>query len=330
MSEVRYQYLFNEFNELVHYKKAIKGDKYRLYPGLPLDYIFRAGNHNVHHFSLKAEPDNPFASISSIGGKGESIEHYNSKMEIVDNKKYYDTIFKKWIEFDEIKFETTYDNKRPDLSCLINNELVCCIEIYKTNAKSELDILELKKIGVPIIEININDENKCKHLILPTLLEANRQKLADINFRLQEFKQEQQGLETEYNRLADKLQAGSSRITTDIKYFEINFKAEVKRRFDKIDNWLQARLKRFGVEADADQKIKSIERELKKFENEGEKRDYRIGKLESEVKSVESKINQSKQSFNKIAEQSKIEWFRNNWMSYSPQNVVEEIKYWLL
>jgi hypothetical protein len=216
------------------------------------------------------------------------------------------------------------------LSCYDkNNNLVCCIEICWSNAKTEIDIFKLKQLIVPIIEIDIKNDNRCKHLILPTLLEVNRQELAEINFKLQEFEQEQQQLETEYNILADQLQEGSSRITTDIKYFEINFKGEVKRRLDKIDKWLQTRLKRFTVEDNANQKIKHIEREFKRIKNEGEKRDYRIGKLESEVKSVESKINQSRQSFNEIAEQSKIEWFRNSWMSYSPQNVVEEIKYWL-
>jgi DNA repair exonuclease SbcCD ATPase subunit len=146
---------------------------------------------------------------------------------------------------------------------------------------------------------------------------------------LRELEQEQQRIESEYNRLADELQKGLSRITTDVKYFEINFKSEVKRRLDKIDKWLQTRLQRFGVEADADKKIKHFEREIKRIENEGEKRDYRIGKLESEIKSVESKINQNRNSFDKIAKQSKIEWFRNSWMNYSPQNIVEEIKYWL-
>ena len=328
----KYEYLFDVNDKLVHHSEAIRLNEYRLYPGEPLDHIYKQGDER-EYFAKKIETNNVFGSIGiqEKGIYGESPEHYNAKMKIVHEKKYFDTIFNQWIEFYNVVPEFYHDiKKRPDLSCYDeNNNLVCCIEICWSNAKTEIDIEKLKQLNVPIIEINVKNDNRCKHLILPTLLEANRQKLADINFKLQEFEQEQQQLETEYNRLADQLQEGSSRITTDIKNFEINFKGEVKRRLDKIDNWLQRRLKRFGVEDNADQKIKYIEREFKRIKNEGEKRDYRIGKLESEVKSVESKINKSRHSFNEIAEQSKIEWFRNSWMSYSPQNVVEEIKYWL-
>lgn len=328
----KYEYLFDVNDKLVHHSEAIRLNEYRLYPGEPLDYIYKQGDER-EYFAKKIESTNVFGliGIQETGIYGESPEHYNAKMKIVHEKKYFDTIFNQGIEFDNIVPEFYHDiKKRPDLSCYDeNNNLVCCIEICWSNAKTEIDIEKLKQLNVPIIEINVKNDNRCKHLILPTLLEVNRQKLADINFKLQEFEQEQQQLETEYNRLADQLQEGSSRITTDIKYFEINFKGEVKRRLDKINNWLQTRLKRFAVEDNADQKIKYIEREFKRIKNEGEKRDYRIGKLESEVKCIESKINQSRESFNEIAKQSKIEWFRNSWMSYSPQNVVEEIKYWL-
>jgi hypothetical protein len=328
----KYEYLFDVNDKLVHHSEAIRLNEYRLYPGETLDYIYKQGDER-EYFAKKIESTNVFGliGIQERGIYGETPEHYNAKMKIVHEKKYFDTIFNQWIEFDNVVPEFYHEiKKRPDLSCYDENDnLVCCIEICWSNAKTEIDIFKLKQLNVPIIEINVKNDNRCKHLILPILLEVNRQKLADINFKLQEFEQEQQQLETEYNRLADQLQEGSSRITTDIKYFEINFKGEVKRRLDRIDNWLQRRLKRFAVEDNADQKIKHIEREFKRIKNEGEKRDYRIGKLESEVKSVESKINKSRQSFNQIAEQSKIEWFRNSWMSYSPQNVVEEIKYWL-
>jgi DNA repair exonuclease SbcCD ATPase subunit len=328
----KYEYLFDANDKLVHHSEAIRLNEYRLYPGDPLDYIYKQGDER-EYFAKKIESTNVFGliGIQETGIYGESPEHYNAKMKIVHEKKYFDTIFKQWVEFNNVKPEFYHDiKKRPDLSCYDeNNNLVCCIEICWSNAKTEIDIEKLKQLNVPIIEIHLKNENRCKHLILPTLLESNRQALADINFKLQEFDQEQQQLETEYNRLADQLQEGSSRITTDIKYFEINFKGEVKRRLDKIDNWLQTRLKRFAVEDNADQKIKYIEREFKRIKNEGEKRDYRIGKLESKVKSIESKINQNRNTFDKIAEQSKIEWFRNSWMSYSPQNVVDEIKYWL-
>jgi hypothetical protein len=328
----KYEYLFDANDKLVHHSEAIRLNEYRLYPGGPLDYIYKQGP-DRSYFAKKIETTNVFGSIGikESGIYGESPEHHNGKMKIVYEKKYFDTIFNQWIEFDNVVPEFYHDiKKRPDLSCYdANNNLVCCIEICWSNAKTEIDIEKLKQLKVPIIEIHLKNDNRSKHIVLTEVLESNKQKYANINFRLRELEQEQQRIESEYNRLADELQKGLSRITTDVKYFEINFKSEVKRRLDKIDNWLQTRLKRFGVEADADQKIKHVEREIKRIENEREKRDYRIGKLESEVKSVESKINQNRNTFDKIAKQSKIEWFRNSWMNYTPQNVVEEIKYWL-
>jgi hypothetical protein len=328
----KYEYLFDANDKLVHHSEAIRLNEYRLYPGEPLDYIYKQGDER-EYFAKKIETTNVFGLIGlkESGIYGESPEHYNAKMKIVHEKKYFDTIFNQWIVFDNVVPEFYHDiKKRPDLSCYDNNNiLVCCIEICYTNAKTEIDIEKLKQLKVPIIEINLKNDNRCKHIVLTEVLEANKQKYTDINFRLRELEQEQQRIESEYNRLADELQKGLSKITTDVKYFEINFKSEVKRRLEKIDKWLQTRLQRFGVEADADKKIKHFEREIKRIENEGEKRDYRIGKLESEVKSVESKINQNRNSFDKIAKQSKIEWFRNSWMNYAPQNVVEEIKYWL-
>ena len=328
----KYEYLFDEYNKLVHNSEAIRLNEYRLYPDEPLDYIYKQGDER-EYFAKKIESTNDFAfiGIKPSGIYGESPEHYNAKMKIVHEKKYFDTIFNQWIEFDNVVPEFYHDiKKRPDLSCYdLKNNLVCCIEICWSNAKTEIDIIKLKEIKVPIIEIHLKNDNKSKHLILPTLLESNRQKLADINFKLQEFEQEQQGLETEYNRLADELQKGLSGITTDIKYFEINFKGEIKRRIEKIDNWLQKRKQRFGITVDADKKITVIEREIKRIESEGEKRDYRIGKFESGIESVKSRITERRNTFNKIAEKSKIEWFRNSWMNHKTQNLIQEIKYWL-
>jgi len=328
----KYEYLFDANDKLVHHSEAIRLNEYRLYPGEPLDYIYKQGDER-EYFAKKIESNNDFAfiGVKQSGSYGESPEHYNAKMKIVHEKKYFDSIFNQWIEFDNVVPEFWHDiKKRPDLSCYdANNKLVCCIEICWSNAKNEIDIEKLKQLKVPIIEINLKNENRSKHLILPTLLEANKQKLTEINFKLQELEQNKQRIKKEYNRLAEQLRQGFSGVITKIEEFNYNPREKDERRLKKIDKWLQTRLQRYGVEADADQKIKHVEREIKRIENEREKRDYRIGKLESEVKSVESKINQNRNTFDKIAKQSKIEWFRNSWMSYSPQNVVDEIKYWL-
>lgn len=326
MTDLKYEYLFNSDGKLTHHSEAIRLNEYSLYPGESLDYIYKEGNER-QYFALKKVSNNPFEEITLKKVGGESIEHYNAKMKIAYEKKYFDTIFNQWIEFDFIVAEKQQEgNKIPDLSCYDSNgNLILCVEIYFTNSKSLEDIEKLKNIKVPIVEININYDNRCKHIVLTEVLESNRQKLADINFKLQEFEQEQQGLETEYNRLADELQKGLSGITTDIKYFEINFKT----RIYKIDNWLQERLSRIEGEPNSFDKIKTAEREIKKIEANGEKTDYRIGKLESEINRIEINIKQRKTSFREIASKSKIEWFRNSWMTSKSFDLINEIKYWL-
>lgn len=326
MTDLKYEYLFNSDGKLTHHSEAIRLNEYSLYPGESLDYIYKEGNER-QYFALKKVSNNPFEEITLKKVGGESIEHYNAKMKIAYEKKYFDTIFNQWIEFDFIVAEKQQEgNKIPDLSCYDSNgNLILCVEIYFTNSKSLEDIEKLKNIKVPIVEININYDNRCKHIVLTEVLESNRQKLADINFKLQEFEQEQQGLETEYNRLADELQKGLSGITTDIKYFEINFKT----RIYKIDNWLQERLSKIEGEPNSFDKIKTAEREIKKIEANGEKTDYRIGKLESEINRIEIDIKQRKTSFREIASKSKIEWFRNSWMTNKSFDLINEIKYWL-
>ena len=95
MSEVKYEYLYNEFDILTHYSKAIRGNSYKLYKDLPLDYTFAQGDER-EYFRIK-ESNNPFASIGKKSINSESPEHYNFKMKIVNDKKFFDTIFQKWI-----------------------------------------------------------------------------------------------------------------------------------------------------------------------------------------------------------------------------------------
>lgn len=200
MSEIKYEYLYNEFNELIHKTNAIRGADYRMYKDFPLDYTFKQGDQR-EFFTLKNGSENG----------GESPEHYNAKMKIVKEKKYFDTIFKQWIEFDNV-VEEIYQigNKKPDLSCYNDKgELVMCIEIFFTHRKSEEDIEQLKKIKVPIVEINIKNENKCNHIILPALLESKRRKFKKIKseiFTIEKAKQFNNDTDREYRNEIEKYQ----------------------------------------------------------------------------------------------------------------------------
>src|SRR5699024_3297189 len=110
----------------------------------------------------------------------ESTEHYNAKMKIAQDKKYFDTIFKKEVFFDNVIPEEKHGDKTPDLSCYVDGELVMIIEIAKSNPKTQEDIEELKKIGVPLVEINIEDNEQCRHLIIPKILATKNEKYIEV------------------------------------------------------------------------------------------------------------------------------------------------------
>jgi hypothetical protein len=185
----KYEYLFDADNKLVHNSQAIRLNEYRLYPGEPLDYIYKQGDER-EYFAKKIESNNDFAfiGVKPSGIYGESPEHYNAKMKIVHESKYFDTIFNQWIEFDLVVPEFYHDiKKRPDLSCYdAKNKLVCCIEICWSNAKADIDIIKLKELKVPIIEIHLKNDNKSKHLVLTEVLESNKSVFEELQKQFRE------------------------------------------------------------------------------------------------------------------------------------------------
>lgn len=310
--ELKYNYLYNRHNQVVFVENAIKDD-YKISLNSNLDYTFvepysrKDGTIVSGHFKLKS--DNPFASLVSIESNPESIEHINAKLEIVYNKKYYDTIFNKWVVFDNVIEEQKQDNKRPDLSCYVDDKLVCLIEIYHTNKKNEIDIEKLKLTGVSVIELDTYGNTK--HLVLPKILESNKREYTEIKTRIED-------LRSEYSKLAIELHPDGERKIKKFTEWLFNRKRREFKSFSHI-----SRERKELREEDA------INRDIKRIKNEIEKADYRVGKLEQEIERIESSIKQRRNSFNEIAKQSKIEWFRNKWMTYEPQNIIEEIKYWI-
>ena len=220
MTDLKYDYLFDENNNIIHHSKADNNKSYRIYPNEPLIYGYkesydRKDNVSVRgHFFLKSK--NPMFT-----GTNESPEHYNVKMKILHDKKYYDTIFKKWIEFDKVEVEKQVEgNKRPDVLCYIGDQVVCIIEIFYNNEKTKEDIEKLKLNNVPVIEINIKNENSCRHLILPALLEANRTKYkvllweeSNLRREYKEVKEEERRIKDNYERELRELQEQSEKIS---------------------------------------------------------------------------------------------------------------------
>ena len=74
--------------------------------------------------------------------------------------------------------------------------------------------------------------------------------------------------------------------------------------------------------------IKRGKRAIQDLQEATYKNNYRLGKLEQEVYKLESEIKDRTDHINKVAENSKIEWFRSKWMKSSVNNKIEEIRYW--
>lgn len=327
-----YERLYNANNEIVHCSKAIKGGDYKKYiEETEFNYTYKEGEEKKY-FTLKIQSSNIFYKID-IGG-GESREHYNEKMKIVDEKKYYDTIFKQWIEFDNCVVEQWFPEddirKRPDISCYDkSNKLIFCIEICYSNAKSTQDIVKLKNLKVPIIEIYIKYDNRCKHIVLPEILESNRGKYFNIKEQIKFFEDNNSRESTEINILK-KSTGGESRNYKEFENSETQtYQKNMYSKVSNIDNWLQKRLnfKKSGIDFYAE--IQRIENEISQSKQAHDVLDYRIGKQEQGIAKLKISIATGKHNFSEIAKRCNIQWFRNKWMTTNPQNLINEIKYWL-
>tara|TARA_R110000850_G_C9843540_1_gene454528 strand:- start:50 stop:892 length:843 start_codon:yes stop_codon:yes gene_type:complete len=95
--------------------------------------------------------------------KGESLEHYNAKMNIVYSKEFLfktnneSTLFKGF--YSKAEYKCLEIKKIIDVVLLDENNLpIIGIEIHNTNKKKYKDIIEFYKLNYPIYEYNINDQ----------------------------------------------------------------------------------------------------------------------------------------------------------------------------
>jgi hypothetical protein len=307
MNNPEYEYLYNEDNQLVHYSKAIRGADYKMYiDDNDFLYTYKSGDQRQYFVSKKVS-NNPFAKITN----GESADHYNSKMKIAHDLKYFDTVFNQEVFFDKVVPERWYSeqSKRPDLSCYQNGKLVACIEILNTSRKSEEDIERLKELDCLIIEIDINNENRCEHIALPKVFEfykrelnnaqsENRRVEAELRKVSESAQRELSELKAEYNRSAENLQRGLSEI------FDIEEQIETGSTFrvKTIANWLQKRLprdlrKQFNF-TESEQRIGDVKNRITEinstrspeFRRKITDTQSRISKIIEEIKRIEGMV----------------------------------------
>ena len=134
MSRLKYKYSLDKFGNVVSISEAKKGDVY-YFGQTDIELIVKDGGTNRKHFSLKSG-----GSIDSLfSNGGESPEHYNAKYEI----KEYE--FKTIDKISDVVFFDEDDN------------LMCVIEVYFTNKKTDKDKDDFKKLNTTVYEYNIKN-----------------------------------------------------------------------------------------------------------------------------------------------------------------------------
>ena len=260
---MKYLYAFDENREVIEAFQCVKNKIYFANYDLSIKLVKAEGEQRQY---LRLANNNFFADL---GSSGESEEHFNAKMQIVKNKGYFDTILNQFLSFSKLIPEFKQGNKIPDISCYDENDnLVMCIEIFFSNKKSEDDIEQLKKLNVPITEINIKDENKCKHIVLTPLLEEDKRQYWIARSRNNEIKKE--------FSFFTKQQGGQFEILqNEYSYFEKEIEKEKSSRIRNIDKWLQKRI----------EKVSRTDRENKQIEINFQEQRNNILKLIQGIKS---------------------------------------------
>lgn len=263
MKDLKYEYLYNSLNEITHISDAIKGEFYKMYKDEPLSFMVRDGDVNQKHFALIKESTNPFEVVGIIGGGSESPEHFNAKMKIAKELKYYDTIFKTDIHFDEVIAEKLYDvKKRPDLSCYQNGVLVACIEVFNTSKKSEEDIEKLKELDCLIVEIDIKNENRCKHIALPKMYEPYRTRCSELEGEIEHVERRSSEARESIGKLKRKI-------------FDIISEIRKQQRVVRADRYRRL--------SDAKAEVKRLEGPYRNVEQAFKNKDYKKLKIEADI-----------------------------------------------
>lgn len=306
MEETRkYKYLYNKKSELVFIDNASKGDYKYEKDDVDYNYCYVKGYKREDgvkvraHFSLKS--NNP---LFIQGGLNESIEHRNACRKIVYEKKYFDTIFNQDVSFDFVEEGKKIEHgMKPDLLCYNDNKLVLIIEIHYTNAKTLEDIEKLKNYNVPVVQIHIKNENECEHLILPTLLEANREKYSELLSKYKRAKQEERRKlsETDEEIIRDKIERETSSERFEIK--GIKDKTEkLQRRVEELQNESSSAIREAGREISyIEQKIKKVNRNRVHAKENYRFYHKEIFNIREKIQSINRKIQAIKPNSKKIS-----------------------------
>lgn len=234
-------------------------------------------NLNIKLTYCKGEKVKPYwrkrknTDLESLVGyfKGESLEHYNAKMNIVYSKEFEFKSENKELRnvfnflgmpnANVIKSETTlfkgFESKA-EYKCLTINKIIDVvlldednlpiigIEIYNTNKKKYKDIIEFYKLNYPIYEYNINDktskvlhdgDNSIETFKLRERISNGNKEIQGIRKRINLLEKRINLLEKGFKRLNKKVKKCWSNYYREEEEFDYNIQEKCRRELEETE-----------------------------------------------------------------------------------------------
>ena len=320
MSRLKYKYSLDKFGNVISISEAKKGDVY-YFGQTDIELIVKDGGTNRKHFSLKSG-----GSIDSLfSGGGESPEHYNAKYEIKKQGFFYWNDIKIQPSRIEIEHEFKTIDKISDVVFFDEDDnLMCVIEVYFTNKKTDKDKDDFKKLNTTVYEYNIKN-GSTELLCWSVPSEQNRiseeEKLelwydGTIKSKEKEIERLEKELHDKTGNLRESIREeriSYGKLERESEEIELNIKksSEGTRQIEQESYDVETRLKRgLSAEHGFRDRIKWTKKEIENLEEQEqgvgelrlqvEKAEYEVANVEGENRAIKGNIqwqeNRSRQS----------------------------------
>jgi len=314
---VKHLFAYDSDNNIININDAIKGNKYFLFPDKQVEIIVKAGEINRKHYALLSESNITFNGLSIPFSRiNESPEHFNMKMKIAKDLKFYYKSHIILLKSAKIEYTINEIIKTSDLSKekrdYINKNNILTFKLY-LNKNGNIDTSGIDVIGcreideirnrIELTRNNISIQKERESRITETIFELTRKSLPK-----------------ETN--SDKQHRENVEIIESIR--------ELKTSMGDIEKGVfrEASKSFYNKAIITIKEIRGTEQKVFDTEREIEQRTKAYRYFKKRVDTVRNEQGTIDSEFTKIAESCKIEWFRPDWVKYRTSNIINEIKYW--
>jgi hypothetical protein len=334
---VKHLFAYDSDNNIININDAIKGNKYFLFPDKQVEIIVKAGEINRKHYALLSESSITFNGLTIPFSRiNESPEHFNMKMKIAKDLKFYYKSHTILLKSAKIEYTINESMYRADIMGELFCGTNCIIEIIKTSdlSKEKRDYINKNNILTFKLYLNKNGNIDTSGIDVIGCREIdeirNRIELTRNNISIQKeresritetiFELTRKSLPKETN--SDKQHRENVEIIESIR--------ELKTSMGDIEKGVfRETSKSFYNKAIITIKeIRGTEQKVFDTEREIEQRTKAYRYFKKRVDTIRDEQGTIDSEFTKIAESCKIEWFRPDWVKYRTSNIINEIKYW--